>query len=90
MRIIAFVLILFLVGSVSVPYVHADRFSEWLIIWKKAEEQKAIKYQKEILHFDYSKIQGKDKGFKEPVKTAIADKKHIQNDKPIIFKVIKK
>jgi len=78
-----------LVGSVSLPYVHADRFSDYLKTWKKEQEQKAIEYQKKVLHFDYDKIKKHDKGFKFPIPSDIK-KKHIQNDKPITIKAVKK
>ena len=77
-----------LVAGVFVPLAHADRFSDWLDVWKKAEEEKAVKYQKEVLNFDYSKIQNKDKGFKSPVISDVK-KKHIQNERIQNFKVIK-
>ena len=78
-----------LVAGVFVPLAHADRFSEWLDVWKKSEEEKAIKYQKEVLHFDYSKIQNKDPGFKSGVESKDIPKKHIQNTIKQNFKVIK-
>ncbi len=86
--LIGIVIAALLLSSVTVNYAFADRFSEWLEVWKKAEEQKAKDYQKNVLHFDYDKIQKKDKGFKKPIQ-GDAKKKHIQNDPPIKFKVIK-
>ena len=77
-----------LVFSVTVNYAFADRFSEWIEIWKKWEELKAKEYQKKVLNFDYEKIQSKDKGFKSPIISDVK-KKHIQNEKQITFKVIK-
>lgn len=77
-----------LVCGVFAPLAHADRFSEWLEVWKKEEEQRAIQYQKDILHFDYSKIQNKDPGFKTTNVTDVK-KKHIQNDAPVNFKIIR-
>lgn len=87
MRIIGIIVAVMFV--VSFPLAHADRFSEWMTVWKKQEEKKAIEYQKNILHFDYAKINNKDKGFKGPVETKVMDKKHIQNEKRITFKIIK-
>lgn len=49
---------------ISFPLAHADRFTEWMDMWKKQEEARAIKYQKEVLYFDYEKINNKDPGFK--------------------------
>ena len=77
-----------LVCGTFAPLAHADRFSEWLDIWKKAEEERAIKYQKEVLHFDYSKIQNKDPGFKTVVDSKDIPKKHIQNSIKQNFKVV--
>ena len=68
---------------------HADWFSDRLNVWKKAEEERAIQYQKEVLHFDYSKIQNKDPGFKTVVDSKDIQKKHIQNTIKQNFKVIK-
>ena len=87
--IIPLIISIMLVASVTVPFAFADRFSEWLDVWKKAEEERAIKYQKEVLHFDYSKIQNKDPGFKGPVESKDIPKKHIQNSIKQNFKVIK-
>lgn len=70
-------------------YAFADRFSEWIEIWKKQEEHRAIQYQIDVLHFDYSKIHNDDPGFKEPVTTKVAEKKHIQNERTFNFIVIK-
>ena len=67
---------------------HADWFSDRLNVWKKAEEERAVKYQKEVLNFDYQKIQNKDKGFKSPIISDVK-KKHIQNEIRQNFKVIK-
>ena len=77
-----------LVFSVTVNYAFADRFSEWIEVWKKEQEQKAKEFQKKVLNFDYEKIQKKDKGFKFPIPSDVK-KKHIQNEKQITFKVIK-
>ena len=78
-----------LLSSVITPYVFADRFDEWLEIHKKQEEKKAIEYQKSILHFDYAKMQKKDKGFKTGIPGKDIPKKHIQNEKRAVFKIIK-
>ena len=78
------ILMVLLVSSITVSYAFAD----WREVLKKEEEAKAIKYQKMVLHFDYEKIQNKDKGFKSPV-TSDVKKKHIHNDPPVVFKVIK-
>ena len=80
------VIIMFLV---SFPLAHADRFSEWLVIWKKTEELKAKEYQKKVLNFDYEKIQNKDKGFKTGVPTKDIQKKHIQNEIRVNYKTVK-
>lgn len=79
---------LILVCSVTMNYAFADRFSEWIEVWKKQEELKAKEYQKKVLNFDYEKIQSKDKGFKSPIISDVK-KKHIQNEKRMEFKVIK-
>ena len=73
-----------LVSSVTVSYAFAD----WREVQKKEEESRAVKYQKEVLHFDYEKIQNHDKGFKSPIISDVK-KKHIHNDPPVVFKVIK-
>ena len=84
------ILLMVMVGfSVTVPSAFADRFSDFLDVWKKAEEDRAIKYQKKVLNFDYSKIQNKDPGFKSGVDSKDIPKKHIQNEKRGVFKVIK-
>jgi len=77
-----------LLSAATIQSVHADRFSDWLTIWKKEQEQKAKEYQKSVLHFDYDKIKKHDKGFKFPIPSD-SKKKHIANDKPITLKVIK-
>ena len=88
--LVPIILMAVLVCSVTVPYAFAsDRFVDWLSVWKKAEEERAIKYQKEVLYFDYSKIQNKDPGFKSPVDSKEMPKKHIQNTIKQNFKVIK-
>lgn len=86
---IGIILATILVCGVFAPLAHADRFTDWLDVWKKAEEERAIKYQKEVLHFDYSKIQNKDPGFKSGVESKDIPKKHIQNERIQNFKVIK-
>lgn len=62
----------------SFPLAHADRFSDWLDTWKKEQEQKAVQYQKQVLHFDYAKIQNRDAGFKSANYT-YHPAKHIDN-----------
>ena len=90
------VIILFLI---SFPLAHADRFSDWLdAYWageitdkeikKRGQEYQAIQYQKEVLHFDYSKVQNFDKGYVSTNATVHHPAKHIQNDIPIKFKTI--
>ena len=89
MKLLGIILGLVLLSSVITPYAFADRFSEWIEIWKKQEELKAIKYQKDILHFDYAKINNKDPGFKTGVPAKDIQKKHIQNEQRTVFKIIK-
>ena len=86
---LAIILSVILIAGTFAPMVHADRFSDWLAVWKKAEEERAVKYQKEVLNFDYSKIQNKDSGFKSPVESKVIPKKHIQNERIQNFKIIK-
>ena len=90
------VIVLFLI---SFPLAHAD---EWDIILFKAEQRHAtaleiyklgqeymsVQYQKQVLHFDYSKIQNFDKGYVSINATVHHPAKHIQNDIPIKFKTI--
>ena len=52
--------------SCGVLSAYADSYTETR---KKDEERKAVQFQKEILHFDYSKILKKSKGFKAPIFT---------------------
>lgn len=68
----------------SVPLAHVDL----LDIWKKEQEKKAIEYQKSILHFDYQKMQKKDKGFKFPIPSDI-HKKEIKRFVKQNFAIVK-
>ena len=54
-----------------------------LQIYMMGQEYMAKIYQKEVLHFDYEKIQNHDKGFKSPVETEHQPKKVIQKVKVI-------
>ena len=76
-KILGLILGVVLLSSVVTPYAFADRFSDWMEIWKKQEEAKAIKYQKDVLHFDYAKKQNKDPGFKTGVPGKDIPKKEI-------------
>ena len=75
--------------AISFPLAHADRFSDWLAVWKKEQEQKAIDYQKSVLHFDYSKIQGKDAGFVTTDTKNSHGAKHIEKRVILYWKIIK-
>lgn len=89
MKILGIIIAFVLLSSVITPYAFADRFSEWIEIWKKQEEIKAKAYQKKVLNLDYDKIQSKDKGYKKPIQGE-TKKKHIQNTIPPSYKVVKK
>lgn len=80
----------------GIPSAYADRFSDWLEAYyqneitelelkKRGQEQIAVEYQKNILRFDYSKIQNfgtEDKKFTAPIEMDVPDKKHIQRYVP--------